>query len=106
VYFVANVAIYLLMFVAHQFIRFVWTLSQKAHWDQQFISAGLYCAVCHPVYFGLLVLFIATPLALGSFWTLLLVPLPFAALAAPLQDEEKFLLAPATSPIAKESATA
>jgi protein-S-isoprenylcysteine O-methyltransferase Ste14 len=57
------------------------------------------------VYFGLLVLFIATPLALGSFWTLLLVPLPFAALAARLQDEEKFLLAPATSPIAKKSAT-
>jgi protein-S-isoprenylcysteine O-methyltransferase Ste14 len=61
--------------------------------NQQVISTGLYGLVRHPMYLGALVLFIATPLALGSFWALLLVPLLFAVLAARLLDEERFLLA-------------
>jgi protein-S-isoprenylcysteine O-methyltransferase Ste14 len=65
----------------------------KVEENQQVISTGLYGIVRHPMYFGALVLFIATPLALGSFWTLLLVPLLFAALALRLLDEERFLRA-------------
>jgi protein-S-isoprenylcysteine O-methyltransferase Ste14 len=45
------------------------------------------------MYLGALVLFLATPLALGSYWTLLLVPFLFATLAARLLDEELFLIA-------------
>ncbi|HET8966361.1 MAG TPA: isoprenylcysteine carboxylmethyltransferase family protein [Candidatus Acidoferrum sp.] len=60
---------------------------------QQVISTGLYGLVRHPMYLGALVLFLATPLALGSYWTLLLVPFLFAALAARLLDEELFLIA-------------
>jgi protein-S-isoprenylcysteine O-methyltransferase Ste14 len=65
----------------------------KVEENQQVISSGLYGIVRHPMYFGALVVFIATPLALGSFWTLLLVPLLFAALALRLLDEERFLRA-------------
>jgi len=63
----------------------------KVEQDQQVISSGLYGIVRHPMYFGALVLFIATPLALGSFWTLLFVPPLFAVLALRLLDEERFL---------------
>jgi protein-S-isoprenylcysteine O-methyltransferase Ste14 len=65
----------------------------KVEENQQVISTGLYGIVRHPMYFGALVVFIATPLALGSFWTLLLVPLLFAVLALRLLDEERFLRA-------------
>jgi protein-S-isoprenylcysteine O-methyltransferase Ste14 len=65
----------------------------KVEQSQQVISTGLYGIVRHPMYFGALVVFIATPLALGSFWTLLLVPLLFAVLALRLLDEERFLRA-------------
>jgi protein-S-isoprenylcysteine O-methyltransferase Ste14 len=65
----------------------------KVEENQQVISSGLYGIVRHPMYFGALVVFIATPLALGSFWTLLLVPLLFAVLALRLLDEERFLRA-------------
>jgi protein-S-isoprenylcysteine O-methyltransferase Ste14 len=65
----------------------------KIEQDQQVISTGLYRLVRHPMYLGALILFLATPLALGSYWTLLLVPLLFAVLAARLLDEERFLLA-------------
>jgi protein-S-isoprenylcysteine O-methyltransferase Ste14 len=61
--------------------------------NQQVISTGLYGLVRHPMYFGALILFIATPLALGSFWTLLLVPPLFAILVVRLLDEERFLRA-------------
>jgi protein-S-isoprenylcysteine O-methyltransferase Ste14 len=64
----------------------------KVEENQQVISTGLYGVVRHPMYFGALVLFIASPLALASYWTLLLVPPLFALLAARLLDEEKFLL--------------
>jgi protein-S-isoprenylcysteine O-methyltransferase Ste14 len=65
----------------------------KVEENQQVISTGLYGIVRHPMYFGALVVFIATPLALGSFWALLLVPLLFAVLALRLLDEERFLRA-------------
>jgi len=65
----------------------------KVEENQQVISTGVYGIVRHPMYFGALVLFIATPLALGSFWALLFVPLLFAVLALRLLDEERFLRA-------------
>jgi len=61
--------------------------------DQQVISTGLYGVVRHPMYLGALILFFATPVALGSYWTVLLVPFLFAVLVARLLDEEQFLLA-------------
>jgi protein-S-isoprenylcysteine O-methyltransferase Ste14 len=59
--------------------------------DQKVITTGPYAIVRHPMYSGALVMFAGIPLALGSWWGLLLV-LPMAAvLVLRLVDEEKFL---------------
>ena len=58
--------------------------------DQKVISTGPYAIVRHPMYASGSLLFIGTPLALGSYWGLLaLVVLP--ALLWRLFDEERFL---------------
>lgn len=58
---------------------------------QKVITTGLYGFVRHPMYFGAIFLFIGTPLALGSWWTLLLVPLFLSILVARILNEEKIL---------------
>ena len=58
---------------------------------QKVISTGLYGVVRHPMYMGALPLLIAMPLALGSYWALLLVIPAFAALVWRLIDEERVL---------------
>lgn len=59
---------------------------------QKVISTGVYGLVRHPMYFGALFLFLATPLALGSLWALLLMPLFLAIFYFRLANEEKVLL--------------
>ncbi len=59
--------------------------------DQRIISTGLYGWVRHPMYAGALVLFIGIPLALGSWWGLVLVPLLLLGLVMRLTDEERHL---------------
>ena len=59
--------------------------------DQKVISTGPYAMVRHPMYAGGLLLFIGTPLALGSYWGLLAFAAMLPALAWRLLDEEKFL---------------
>jgi protein-S-isoprenylcysteine O-methyltransferase Ste14 len=59
---------------------------------QKVISTGVYGFVRHPMYFGALFLFIGTPLALGSWWTLLLVPALIPILVARILNEEKVLV--------------
>jgi protein-S-isoprenylcysteine O-methyltransferase Ste14 len=59
--------------------------------DQKVISTGLYNIVRHPMYSGALVMLFGTPLALGSWWGLLIL-IPFTLiLILRLLDEEKFL---------------
>lgn len=58
---------------------------------QPVISTGLYGIVRHPMYSSALLLVIFTPLALGSYWTLLLVVPLFGVLAWRLLDEERVL---------------
>lgn len=58
---------------------------------QRVISTGLYGIVRHPMYMGTLPLMVALPLALGSYWTLLLVIPVLAALIWRLIDEERVL---------------
>ena len=58
---------------------------------QKVISTGIYGFVRHPMYFGALFLLIGTPLALGSWWTLLLFPVFFTILVARILNEEKLL---------------
>jgi protein-S-isoprenylcysteine O-methyltransferase Ste14 len=59
--------------------------------DQQVISAGPYAIVRHPMYSGALLLLLGTPLALGSFWGLLMVIPITLAIIWRLLDEEQFL---------------
>jgi protein-S-isoprenylcysteine O-methyltransferase Ste14 len=59
--------------------------------DQKVISSGPYAIVRHPMYSGALVMLLGTPLALGSWWGLLMfIPMTFI-IAWRLLDEEKFL---------------
>lgn len=59
--------------------------------DQKVIDTGPYAIVRHPMYAGGLLLFIGTPLALGSYWGLLVFVAVSPALIWRLLDEEKFL---------------
>jgi protein-S-isoprenylcysteine O-methyltransferase Ste14 len=55
------------------------------------IDTGPYAYVRHPMYAGALWLFIGMPLALGSWFTICLVPLILPVLFWRLLDEEKIL---------------
>ena len=59
---------------------------------QKVITTGVYGFVRHPMYFAALFLFIGTPLALGSWWTLLLFPVFIPILVARILNEEKVLV--------------
>jgi len=59
--------------------------------DQAVVSTGLYGLVRHPMYFGVLVMLIGVPLALGSCWGLVLVAVDAVLFATRIFDEEKAL---------------
>jgi protein-S-isoprenylcysteine O-methyltransferase Ste14 len=59
---------------------------------QKVVSTGMYGFVRHPMYFGALFLLVGTPLALGSWWSLLLIPLFVPILYFRIENEEKVLL--------------
>jgi protein-S-isoprenylcysteine O-methyltransferase Ste14 len=63
----------------------------EIHPDQQVISTGLYGIVRHPMYMGALLFTLGTPVALGSWWGLILFPAIVAVLAWRLVDEERLL---------------
>jgi protein-S-isoprenylcysteine O-methyltransferase Ste14 len=58
---------------------------------QRVISTGPYRLVRHPMYFGAIVMFLFTPLALGSYWTLPAFALVIPVIVLRLLNEEKFL---------------
>lgn len=60
--------------------------------DQPVIRTGPYAWVRHPMYAGSLLLFLATPLALGSLPALVPAVLLCAAVVVRLLDEERFLV--------------
>jgi protein-S-isoprenylcysteine O-methyltransferase Ste14 len=59
--------------------------------DQTVVSTGLYGLVRHPMYFGVLVMLIGVPLALGSFWALVIMPIDAVLFAIRILDEENAL---------------
>ena len=60
--------------------------------DQEVVSTGPYAFVRHPMYAGSLPILVGTPLALGSWWSLLLIPLFILVLYFRIANEEKVLL--------------
>jgi protein-S-isoprenylcysteine O-methyltransferase Ste14 len=59
--------------------------------DQKVVSTGVYGLVRHPMYVGTLIMMVGTPLALDSYWGLLVTILAFPILALRIDDEEKML---------------
>src|ERR1700686_3762241 len=59
--------------------------------DQKVISTGPYTLVRHPMYAAALVMLLGIPIALGSWWGILVVAAMLPALIWRLFEEEKFL---------------
>ena len=59
---------------------------------QKVIDTGPYALVRHPMYLGVLVLYIFSPLALGSYWAMLPMLLMIPILVARLRNEEAVLV--------------
>jgi protein-S-isoprenylcysteine O-methyltransferase Ste14 len=59
--------------------------------EQPVISSGPYGWIRHPMYFGCVIGFLATPIALGSLWGLIAALLKCLVLVARLLHEEEFL---------------
>jgi protein-S-isoprenylcysteine O-methyltransferase Ste14 len=55
------------------------------------IATGPYALVRHPMYSGVLLVCLATPLALGSWWGLVFFPLILVLLIWRLKEEETYL---------------
>lgn len=92
---VANV----IVFVGYTFIILVFKENSYASTiiqveeDQQVITTGPYAIVRHPMYTGMLLMTLFTPLALGSYWALIpsfLLFIPYLVLR--IKGEEKTLL--------------
>jgi protein-S-isoprenylcysteine O-methyltransferase Ste14 len=60
--------------------------------DQKVITTGPYALVRHPMYFGVLLMFLSTPLALGSYWAMIPSLLIIPILVARILNEEKVLV--------------
>jgi protein-S-isoprenylcysteine O-methyltransferase Ste14 len=58
---------------------------------QKVVSTGPYAVIRHPMYSGALVLLFGTPLALGSWWGLLMFIPMLVTIAWRARDEERFL---------------
>jgi protein-S-isoprenylcysteine O-methyltransferase Ste14 len=59
--------------------------------EQKVVSTGLYGIVRHPMYVGVLIMMVGIPLALGSYWGLLVLVPGVLALVVRILDEEKML---------------
>jgi len=59
--------------------------------DQRVISTGPYALVRHPMYAAAFVMLLGIPIALGSWWGVLIIAAILSALVWRLLDEERFL---------------
>jgi len=59
--------------------------------NQNVISTGLYGIVRHPMYVGVIIMFVPTPIALGSYWGLIPFALLPVSLVLRILNEEKVL---------------
>jgi len=87
------------LFVVAGYMIFVWVLTVNSFLSrvveveagQKVISTGPYALVRHPMYVGVIIMYLASPLALGSYWTLLPALLIVPLLVARILNEEQVL---------------
>ena len=99
----SNVPIWLVIaadvLVFLSYCMFIWVVRENTYASrvveveqgQKVISSGPYAMVRHPMYLGVLVMYLCTPLALGSYWTLVPAVLIVPVLIARIRNEEKVL---------------
>lgn len=88
------------VFVLVGYLVFVWVLTVNSYLSrtvevdagQKVVSSGPYGIVRHPMYFGVTIMYLASPLALGSYWALLPAVLIIPILVARILNEEQVLL--------------
>jgi protein-S-isoprenylcysteine O-methyltransferase Ste14 len=88
------------MFVFAGYMVFFWVLITNSFTsrvieveaNQRVISSGPYALVRHPMYAGVIIMYLASPVALGSYWALLPAFLVVPLLIARIRNEEQVLL--------------
>jgi protein-S-isoprenylcysteine O-methyltransferase Ste14 len=60
--------------------------------EQKVISSGPYRIVRHPMYLGMLLMYLFSPLALGSYWAVIPSALIIPLLVARIRNEERVLM--------------
>jgi protein-S-isoprenylcysteine O-methyltransferase Ste14 len=81
------------------YMTFVWVLMVNSYLSrvveveagQKVVSTGPYAIVRHPMYAGISLMYVATPVALGSFWALIPAVFIVPLLVARLRNEEQVL---------------
>jgi protein-S-isoprenylcysteine O-methyltransferase Ste14 len=94
------VAIIADVFVFAGYMIFVWVMNFNSYLsrvvevdtNQKVVSNGPYALVRHPMYFGVSIMYIASPLALGSYWAIIPAMLIVPLLVARIRNEEEVLL--------------
>lgn len=69
-----------------------WSLSVQKKEDHQLIQSGIYKMVRHPIYTGLLLLFIGNAIIVGDYRAIIAVVIVFVSLWLKLKKEEKLLI--------------
>lgn len=86
---IAGYGIMIAALMGNTFAAATITVEQK----QKVVSTGLNAWVRHPMYSGAILMFFATPVALGSWWGVILAFVISAAIVVRLLDEERVLTA-------------
>jgi len=82
---------YVLIFIAFKENSYASPVIQVEQ-DQQVIQTGPYAVVRHPMYTGLLLMQLCTPLALGSYWALISAVLFIPVIIFRIKKEEEVML--------------
>ena len=81
---------YLIIFRVMQINTFASRVIEVAS-EQKVIDTDLYSIVRHPMYVGAILLYVASPIALGSYWSLLPAIVIIPVIVARIKDEEAAL---------------
>lgn len=85
--FVAGAALVFVVFLENSYTSSIIEVDPR----QTVVATGPYRVLRHPFYTGTLLMGVATPLVLGSYWAALLLPPGWAVLAVRILAEERFL---------------